>query len=481
MVDKRKMARVMPKVNHKVMPIGKIHGEALVLPNNSGDNLKGFVSKDPINNVDFANKKYVDDQFPVTHASTTGQGVNDHHNQIHDHSTHTNIGVSDHHSKTTSGEIDHNATTNTHNLTTDIDHNSITNTHNLTTDIDHNQLTNTHNLTTDISHDSISDVSTDDHHPQVHTHTHASTTGRTSDDHHAETHTIASHDTTATGTELNTLTDDSMADTLHRHSELSASDGTPNQSVTVDATGNIHMSGTLEVNAGEIKLDAGVDVNSQISIYENGVLQGYLFYRASGTSFFSFVSQATHGLRFINTDGDLDFFQEGSSTGDIVRFWSFNGAGADIIRFTLSNKVDDAVLLIGADNTYKTHCQMTGDLFFTEESSGLQFAQIYDEDGASTLALAAQDTFYQMTAFSVDGQSNGATPDHTNDHITVTKAGKYLATINISFSQTTAVSIEYDFHIKTNNGTVDFPCVSAHRDTAGSSVVGNCSCTSCLP
>jgi hypothetical protein len=39
-------------------------------------------------------------------------------------------------------DVDHNQTTNTHNLTTDIDHNSLTNTHNLTTDIDHDQLTN---------------------------------------------------------------------------------------------------------------------------------------------------------------------------------------------------------------------------------------------------------------------------------------------------------------------------------------------------
>jgi hypothetical protein len=39
-------------------------------------------------------------------------------------------------------KIDHDALTNTHNLTTDIDHNSLTNTHNLTTDIDHDQLTN---------------------------------------------------------------------------------------------------------------------------------------------------------------------------------------------------------------------------------------------------------------------------------------------------------------------------------------------------
>ena len=42
------------------------------------------------------------------------------------------------------GAIDHDALTNTHNLTTDIDHDQLTNTHNLTTDIDHDQLTNVH-------------------------------------------------------------------------------------------------------------------------------------------------------------------------------------------------------------------------------------------------------------------------------------------------------------------------------------------------
>ena len=59
-------------------------------------------------------------------------------------------------------------------------------------------------------------------------------------DHHNESHTVASHsDTSGTGAELNTLTDDSMADSLHRHSELSASDGSPNPALVVDAAGEI--------------------------------------------------------------------------------------------------------------------------------------------------------------------------------------------------------------------------------------------------
>ena len=62
---------------------------------------------------------------------------------------------------------------------------------------------------------------------------------------HAESHDIASHnDTTATGTELNTLTDNSVADTLHRHSELVASDGSLDPAVSVDASGNIGIGTT---------------------------------------------------------------------------------------------------------------------------------------------------------------------------------------------------------------------------------------------
>ena len=69
-----------------------------------------------------------------------------------------------------------------------------------------------------LSHDQLDDVSVDDH--------------------HAQSHNIASHsDTTATGTELDALTDNSMADTLHRHSELSASDGSPDRIVYTNSDG----------------------------------------------------------------------------------------------------------------------------------------------------------------------------------------------------------------------------------------------------
>ncbi|KKL28573.1 hypothetical protein LCGC14_2373790, partial [marine sediment metagenome] len=60
-------------------------------------------------------------------------------------------------------------------------------------------------------------------------------------------HNIASHsDTTATGTELNTLTDNSIANALHRQSELVASDGTPDPAVSIDGTGNLTLVGSAD-------------------------------------------------------------------------------------------------------------------------------------------------------------------------------------------------------------------------------------------
>jgi len=65
---------------------------------------------------------------------------------------------------------------------------------------------------------------------------------------------------TGTMANLNTLRDDSMADALHRHSELSASDGTPNPALQVDASGNVGI-GTATPGA---KLSFGSAVSADV-------------------------------------------------------------------------------------------------------------------------------------------------------------------------------------------------------------------------
>ncbi len=95
-------------------------------------------------------------------------------------------------------------------------------------------------IDTAISHDSIADVSADDH--------------------HAQTHTIVSHDTTGTGANVTTLTDNSMADALHRHSELSASDGSPDAVVQVNANGRVNITNDFSVDTDLLFVDIAGNV-----------------------------------------------------------------------------------------------------------------------------------------------------------------------------------------------------------------------------
>jgi hypothetical protein len=95
--------------------------------------------------------------------------------------------------------------------------------------------------------------------------------------------TIASHDTSATGAQLNTLTDNSIANTLHRHSELVASDGDPDPAVTVDAAGNVGVgkspSSKLDVN-GLINT-SGVDGGFRIAPRDD-TGTSYIWYNQTG-------------------------------------------------------------------------------------------------------------------------------------------------------------------------------------------------------
>lgn len=88
-------------------------------------------------------------------------------------------------------------------------------------------------------------------------------------------HTIVSHsDTTATGAELETLTDDSMADAEHRHSELSGSDGTPNPALVVAATGRVGFNIAVPNYAVHVNVDSVGAVYVQLTNTDTGTGAG---------------------------------------------------------------------------------------------------------------------------------------------------------------------------------------------------------------
>ena len=322
----------------------------MILPNNSGEHTKGIKRDAPINDYDLSNKKYVDDQFPVTHASTTGQTTDDHHAETHGNSTHSPEMVETT-GDTMTGDLrifkanpaldiqqtgavqqsslrwvdDEGATggsfvyngdgvgsnPNSFNfqtfrsgaimrfstagnelaLTLDASQNAtftgtVTATSfsgaNVTTGadpghthtgaslsgIDISSDTNLaggsgitlsgDTLNLDINSLSTSAIASGDFVPFWDITATATNKKITFANFEAAlSHdnliagTIADHDTTATGANLTTLTNDSMADTLHRHSELSASDGSPNPAVQIDAYGGMSLIGASPtINTG---------------------------------------------------------------------------------------------------------------------------------------------------------------------------------------------------------------------------------------
>ena len=161
-----------------------------------------------------------------------------------------------------------------------------------------------------------------------------------------------------------------------------------------------------------------------------------------------------------------------NSSNEIVRWtWGadagalgsvFNELGLSNYNFRVEG--DSGVDIISSDGSL---LQFGGDVDFVNSGAGLPFAEISYHGAGFDTALAAQDTWYQVLGFDTDGSSNLATPDHTNDHITIVKTGVYQ--ISYSMSSRSAASNAYEFRVWKNNGAASFTntCVHRHTTVAG--------------
>lgn len=120
-------------------------------------------------------------------------------------------------------------------------------------------------------------------------------------------------------------------------------------------------------------------------------------------------------------------------------------------------------------NHFGDDVEVLGDLYFEGAGSGLPYAEIYAYDQADTLTIGGTGigNKIQITTFDSNGVSNLTTPDHTNDHITVTKAGDYRVTVAISASSTGAAAYSFGFAIYKNDGATLFQNLHAHREFSG--------------
>ena len=103
------------------------------------------------------------------------------------------------------------------------------------------------------------------------------------------------------------------------------------------------------------------------------------------------------------------------------------------------------------------------DTYWVGAGSGIPYCEIYGIDIASDLVMAAQDTWYQFIGFAVNGVSNLATGDHTNDHITIVKTGVYRISFHVSVLSATAT--DFVITLAKNNGGTILACADSHITT----------------
>jgi len=114
---------------------------------------------------------------------------------------------------------------------------------------------------------------------------------------------------------------------------------------------------------------------------------------------------------------------------------------------------------------------LEGDLCFVR-GGGLPYAEISAEGASSTHAVATG-VWHQVDVFNTDGLSNLCTPDHTENHITIVKAGVYKVNVSIAFSGTGGV--DWMFSLFKNNGSTEFPNVHTNRKLGSGGDIGSAS------
>ncbi len=140
----------------------------------------------------------------------------------------------------------------------------------------------------------------------------------------------------------------------------------------------------------------------------------------------------------------------------------------DADRFTFNKGVS-----VGDDTNY-ADIGGTGDTVFVG-GAGLPYGEIWFKDNANptTLNSAAK---VQITDFDNDGEEHNTDADHTNDHIVIQKAGRYLVTVSLTAANDAAQSHILNISCFKNNGAVELGNLHSHRSlTGGSGDVGSIS------
>jgi hypothetical protein len=155
---------------------------------------------------------------------------------------------------------------------------------------------------------------------------------------------------------------------------------------------------------------------------------------AGGDRLFNFIESVIGNKFNINPDKNNTDMQV--NTDNVTNMFTTD-ASADLIK-------------MGGTTNY-VEIASGGDLTFVG-TAGLPYGEISATDNAVATVIAVAGTAVQVTIFDTNGPSLNTTPDHTNDHITITKAGHYMVNVSATINSIAGAASRFEITCKKNNG-----------------------------
>jgi hypothetical protein len=122
---------------------------------------------------------------------------------------------------------------------------------------------------------------------------------------------------------------------------------------------------------------------------------------------------------------------------------------------------------IGDGGTTNYMAVTAAGLTYWTGTGGRPFASLLVADNAVETAIAEAGTLVQVTVFDTNGPYLDAVPDHTNDHITITKAGHYRVAFRACAETVAADPDVFRLIVQKNNGATAFNSLCAMQKMAG--------------
>lgn len=146
--------------------------------------------------------------------------------------------------------------------------------------------------------------------------------------------------------------------------------------------------------------------------------------------------------------------------GQSRQTWAYTITGKGSVVVTLS-RVDyrveqkDKVIFALLDAEWGDGVAISGSDLVSGGSAALpDYGSIWVANNAVATTLSGLNTWAQFTGFTQNGSSRGSTPDHTQDHVTISTTGDYLVTVSAAYSG--GATATYEAQVQKNNGATPY-------------------------